>query len=109
MKAVWGATPKVAWTAFLKGREQDEHSVRDVAHEDGGRKTGRRRRNRSARWIGRKIATRAGFTSLIRMQGQSTRVEIANRSIRFMFRAGHSDSLTMRSLTTRGAGNDAFV
>lgn len=35
-------------------------------------------RKRSARWIGRKIATRAGFTSLIRMQGQRTRVEIAN-------------------------------
>jgi hypothetical protein len=37
-------------------------------------------RNRSARWIGRKIATRAGFTSLIRMRGESTRVEITNRS-----------------------------
>ena len=32
--------PQKCVDSFLKGREQDEHSVRDVAHEDGGRKTG---------------------------------------------------------------------
>ena len=40
MKAVWGA-PQKRVDSFFEGREQDEHSVRDVAHEDGGRKTGR--------------------------------------------------------------------
>lgn len=65
-------------------------------------------RNRGARWTGRKMATRAGFTFLIHMQGESTRAEIANGST-FMFRAGHTDSSTMRSLTTWGARNNVFV
>jgi hypothetical protein len=43
VKAVWGASPKARVDSFLKRKEQDEHSVSDVAHEDGGRKTGRRR------------------------------------------------------------------
>ena len=77
MKVVWGATPKACGQLFEGGGNRMSTACAiSLTRMEEGRRDGVER-NRSARWIGRKIATRAGFTSLIRMQGQITRVEIA--------------------------------
>lgn len=59
----FGVRPQKRVDSFLKGKEQDVHSVAmSLTRMEEGRPDGVER-NRSARWIGRKIATRAGFTS----------------------------------------------
>lgn len=75
-----GCDPKSAWTAFWRGGNRIGTAyAMSLRRMEEVRRDGVER-NRSACWIRRKIATRAGFITLIRTQGESTRVEIANKS-----------------------------
>jgi hypothetical protein len=61
-------------------------------------------RNRSARWIGRGSHASGIYFPHTRARPTYTCGDSGPASC-----AGHSDSLTMRSLTMRGATNGAFV
>ncbi len=78
MKAVWGVTPETRGQVFEVGDRIGTACGMSLTRMEEERRDGDER-NVAPDGLGAK-ATRVGYTSLIRTQGESTRMEIANKS-----------------------------